>query len=171
MDHFALKNDKLAIAYNNGTLKRNFMGYSTLTTSNYIGLGVSSIGYISHSFSQNTKDLKTYYANLDNDILPVERGYSLSKRDTIIQWVISTLMCQFCLCKHTFNSLFNCSFDDYFKEKRPFLLNCEQEGLIYQSNDQLTATDLGRLFIRNICMGFDDYLSQKEPPNKYSKTI
>ena len=171
MDHFALKNDDLAIAYNNGTLKRNFMGYSTQSTLNYLGLGVSSIGYISNCFSQNTKNLKTYYADLDHHRLPVERGHMLSQRDTIIQWVILTLMCQFYICKQTFVSLFNDSFDDYFKDRQTFIIKCEKEGLIYQSNDRLTVTDLGRLFIRNICMGFDDYLQKNTSGNQFSKAV
>ena len=171
MDHFALKNDDLAIAYNNGKLKRNFMGYSTQSTVNYLGLGVSSIGYITNCFSQNTKNLKKYYADLDNNRLPVEKGYALSQRDIIIQWVILTLMCQFYICKHSFNSLFNYSFDNYFKEKHSFIIKCEEEGLIYQFNDCLSVTDLGRLFIRNICMGFDDYLQKNSKGNQFSKAV
>ena len=171
MDHFALADDDLAIAYNKGSMRRNFMGYATLATSNYLGLGVSSIGYISHCFAQNTKDIKTYYANLDAGVLPTERGYALSKRDIINQWVISTLMCQFHLSKAAFHKEFNLSFDTYFQDKHLFLNHYEQEGFIHRNKEGITVTELGRLFIRNICMGFDDYLPKKKKENQFSKTV
>jgi len=169
MDHFALKTDALAIAYANNSLHRTFMGYTTLATPFYLGVGVSSIGYVNDAFIQHTKDLKKYYESLDKNIFPVEKGYSLSERDIINQWIIRTLMCQFTLDKTRFEQLFDQKFDDYTTELKPHLLQCEEDGLIHHHSERLEVTELGRLFVRNICMGFDDYLPSIK--KGFSKTI
>ena len=171
MDHFALEKDELSVAYREGRLKRNFMGYTTLTTQNYLGLGVSSIGYLSNSFSQNTKDLKTYYTNLDKGFFPVEKGYVLSKKDLINQWVISSLMCQFQIDKKKFKAAFKEEFDTYFNSKSVFLDSCENEHLIKHQKHMILVTELGRLFVRNICMRFDEYLSKNKKISQFSRTV
>lgn len=158
MDHFALKTDPLAIAYQNGTLRRNFMGYTTLPTDNYLGLGVSAIGYISNFFTQNAKNLKNYCAQLDNSILPIEKGLQLSRNDLIRQWVITSLMCQFKVNKKVFYNQFQVDFDAYFKSEFEGLIQREKEGLVRLGEDQIDVTELGRLFVRNVCREFDAYL-------------
>lgn len=171
MDHFALSTDELAMAYHENRLKRSFMGYTTLSTRYYLGLGVSAIGYLSDRFIQHTKDLKAYYEMLDNDTLPVEKGFELSQDDVMRQWVISSLMCQFNLDKVAFEQRFQCSFDQIFESEKGFLSECELEGLIHCSVQDITATELGRLFIRNVCMGFDTYFLRKNKAGRFSKTV
>src|SRR3989338_9396485 len=95
MDHFALKNDEMAKAFEKGTLYRNFMGYTVKPADEFIGFGITAIGFIENAFIQNHKTLKEYYGALDENGLPVERGKILSQDDQIRQWVISQLMCQF----------------------------------------------------------------------------
>jgi len=169
MDHFALKTDELATAFKNGTMARNFMGYTTLNTENYLGIGVSSIGYAHHAFFQNTKDLKTYYKQLDQNKLTTHKESLLSKDDIIRQWVIFQLMCKFKLDKSQFNTKFNIDFDAYFNNEHPHLSHCESEKLLI-NNDIITVSELGKLFIRNICMGFDNYLTSHQKTT-FSKTI
>ena len=170
MDHFALPSDELAEAFETGRLRRNFMGYSTLSTPFYFGLGVSAISYLNHCFSQNTKTISQYYEQLDHSQLPIEKGYALSKEDQMVSWVISKLMSQFECRKDAFNSIFSDDFDDVFKEKIPFLKRCEEEGLLHIENSGLVVSQLGRFFVRNICMGLDDYL-KNSPTQQFSKTI
>ena len=93
MDHFALPNDELCAARAQGTLQRNFQGYSTHAHCELIGLGVSSIGQIAGTYSQNAKDLKSYYAALDKLQLAVVRGYQLSVDDQLRRELISAIMC------------------------------------------------------------------------------
>jgi Coproporphyrinogen III oxidase and related Fe-S oxidoreductases len=71
MDHFARSDDELARAQRAGTLQRNFQGYSTHGDCDIVGLGVSAIGRIGDSYSQNARDLVGYYAALDAGRLPV----------------------------------------------------------------------------------------------------
>ena len=94
MDHFALPNDALAVAKRQGRLHRNFQGYSTQPDCDLIGLGVSAIGRIGATYSQNAKTLEEYCDLLDQGRLPVVRGLALSRDDLARRAVIMALMCQ-----------------------------------------------------------------------------
>ncbi len=171
MDHFALESDDLSKAFNKGTLYRNFMGYTTQTTEDYLGLGVSSIGYANNNFIQNTKDLKEYYRLIDNGVLPTDRGYTLSQDDLRRQWVIHKLMCSFCLDKKEFSDTFNLNFDEVFSGSADHLKKCVDDGLITLDDESVLLTDLGRLFVRNIAMGFDAYFNSQKKVQQFSKTV
>jgi len=75
MDHFALPHDELFVEYKNGTLHRNFMGYTTTNTKMLIGLGVSAISDTGSAYAQNHKELENYYRCLQDNKLPVTKGY------------------------------------------------------------------------------------------------
>lgn len=171
MDHFALKDDELAAAYNNGRLYRNFMGYTVKPADEYIGAGVSSIGFIEDAFIQNHKVLKDYFASLDRDELPVERGKCLSMDDKIRQFTINSLMCHFKLDKAEFQERFGKPFDEYFHEEQAHIQNCLQDGLLEADNHAIRVSDLGKIFIRNICMGFDVYLRAQTLNARFSRTV
>src|SRR5690606_28211932 len=93
MDHFALPDDELVVAREQGRLQRNFQGYSTHAECDLIGLGVSSIGKVGDTYSQNVKELSQYYAYLNKAELPLHRGYQLNTDDKLRRDVISALMC------------------------------------------------------------------------------
>lgn len=171
MDHFARSNDELSRAYSNGTLYRNFMGYTTKPADDYIGLGVSSIGFLNNLYIQNTPDLDTYYQSLDSNQLPTYRGFQLSQDDIIRHAVINTLMCQFKLDKHTFNNQWRISFDDYFSSCLDELSYYSDTGLIEIKPGSLFITDLGRLFIRNIVHCFDNTSPRPNNQSMFSKAI
>ncbi|MDO8580049.1 MAG: oxygen-independent coproporphyrinogen III oxidase [Candidatus Omnitrophota bacterium] len=171
MDHFALADDELAQAFNAGKLYRNFMGYTVKPADEYIGLGVSSIGFFEDAFIQNHKILRDYYETLDKGQLPVERGKILSQDDRIRQWVIHSFMCHFEINKREFKDKFFVDFDEYFSSERAHLNRCLEDGLICMKPDQITASGLGKIFIRNVCMGFDAYLPQMQKTTRFSQTV
>ncbi|MCA9406522.1 MAG: oxygen-independent coproporphyrinogen III oxidase [Candidatus Omnitrophica bacterium] len=171
MDHFALITDEMAKAYNDQRLYRNFMGYTVKPADEYIGLGVSSIGFVENTFVQNHKVLPEYYRQLDAGHLPVERGKILNEDDRIRQWTISSLMCHFEIDKARFTSQFHLAFDEYFKDEQEHIKHCIEDGLLTNQPNRLVVTELGRIFIRNICMGFDFYLRQKGAHTRFSKTV
>ncbi len=171
MDHFALKTDELTTAFNNGTLHRNFMGYTVKPADEYIGMGTSAIGFLEKTFFQNYKTIPEYYRFLKQNELPVERGKGLSKDDEIRQWVITSLMCQFELDKNTFKQKFDVDFNEYFNQEQDHIRQCTTDGLLSLAVERLVVTDLGRIFVRNICMGFDWYLRQKATQQRFSRTI
>ncbi len=171
MDHFALKEDEMARAFQANKLYRNFMGYTVKPADEFIGIGLTSIGFLENSFIQNTKFINDYYKAIDEGRLPVERGLQLSEDDIIRQWVISSLMCHFEVDKNAFFERFAVPFNEYFEDERKHLENCVKNNLIEENNDIIKVCDLGKLFVRNICMGFDIYLRNKKTEQRYSKTI
>ena len=171
MDHFALKDDELADAFNKGKLHRNFMGYTVKPADEFLGLGVTSIGFLENLFIQNHKVLSEYYKSLKNGHLPVERGKLLSLDDQIRQWTINAIMCQFEVNKNLFNEKFGVEFDCYFKDEQQHIENCLKDDLITTTSQKIQVTDLGKIFVRNICMGFDFYLKEKITRAKFSQTV
>jgi len=130
MDHFALPTDEMAEAFQTGTLYRNFMGYTLKPSDDFIGLGVSAIGFLQNTFIQNHKSMEAYYQDIDIGKLPVERGKELSRDDRIRQWLIHQLMCRFTVDKKECEKIFKIDFDDYFDEEKIHLQKCEKDGLI-----------------------------------------
>ena len=168
MDHFALPADTLYDAWVDGTLHRNFMGYTTQHTSILLGLGVSSISDIGVGFAQNKKTLHEYYASIKANDLPVFRGYFLNKEDIAFRKYILNISCQ---GKTTFDPA---DIEMLKQFSFPVLEKLEEDKLIEWNESGLTVTALGRHFIRNICSAFDLYLRRnKETINKpvYSKAI
>ena len=103
--------------------------------------------------------------------LPIERGKELSFDDDIRQWVIKAFICQFSVDKKAFASHFQKDFDAYFVEEKEHIQKCVSDGLLEIKEDKIIVTDLGKIFIRNVCMGFDWYLRQHNSHKKFSKTI
>ncbi len=171
MDHFALTTDAMARAFNEGSLHRNFMGYTLKPADEYIGVGPSAIGYIENTYFQNTKILPEYYEQTAQGRLPIERGKQLSRDDQIRQWVINSLMCRFKVDKQLFFDTFGYEFEDYFLEEGRHLHDCIEDGLINENSQRIQVTDLGKIFIRNVCMGFDYYLKDKNGQKRFSRTV
>ncbi len=171
MDHFALSQDEMAKAFQEGKLYRNFMGYTVKPADEYIGLGLTAIGFLENTYIQNHKTLAEYYGSLKDNELPIERGKVLTFDDQIRQWVISRLMCHFELSKSEFTKKFEVDFDVYFAQEEAHMDYCLKEGLISFVEKGIRVTDLGKIFIRNVCMGFDWYLRQNKAERRFSRTV
>ncbi|MGQ2984819.1 oxygen-independent coproporphyrinogen III oxidase [Flavobacterium sp.] len=167
MDHFALENDNMYSAAQNGKLHRNFMGYSASKTQLMIGLGVSSISDSWYAFAQNEKNLEDYYKRLAENELPVFRGHLLTDEDLIIREHILNLMCRFETRWDEDGSYFN-----ELPEVLWDLREMEKDGLLTIGGTAIGITEKGRPFVRNICMAFDLKLKRKAPGTKlFSMTI
>ncbi len=171
MDHFAKPEDELAVAQRQGRLHRNFQGYSTHSDCDLIALGLSSIGKIGPTYSQNYRDLEEYYDSLDRDELPIMRGIELNADDLVRRAIIQALMCHFELSKESFNIAYLIDFEQYFATEMEELLEYEREGLLEISPQWISVTPKGRMLIRNICMVFDKYLRTRTEHASYSKVI
>lgn len=170
MDHFAKPNDELAIAQRERTLYRNFQGYSTHADCDLVAMGITSIGQVSNSYSQNVKDLETYYQQIDAGQLPVYRGVELTDDDILRREVISQLICHFELNFAEIEKQFNINFHDYFASEIKSLAQFHEDGLINLSDKSIDVLPKGRLLIRNICMEFDYYIRQATK-QRFSKVI
>ena len=171
MDHFAKPEDELAVAQRQGKLHRNFQGYSTHSDCDLVALGLSSIGKIGPTYSQNYRELEDYYGALDRDVLPIMRGMELSDDDLVRRAIIQALMCHFELAKESFDNDYGIDFDDYFADEMKELREYEREGLLVISPQSIKVTPKGRMLIRNICMLFDKYLRTRQEHALYSKVI
>jgi oxygen-independent coproporphyrinogen-3 oxidase len=184
MDHFALPEDELSHAWEEGTLHRNFMGYTTRSgQAQLVGLGLSAISGWQGHYSQNIKKLKPYYAALDAGELPVWRGLVLSDDDQQRRWVVQRIMCQqrvvFAEWALAFEAL--PAFEKAFAPELQALEPLVADGLLVweqaaegQPATGFVLTPLGRIFSRNVAMVFDAHLA-KEPPTteatQFSKTL
>jgi oxygen-independent coproporphyrinogen-3 oxidase len=170
MDHFALPDDELVRARAEGSLQRNFQGYSTHADCDLIGLGVSSIGKVGDSYSQNVKELSQYYARLDQGLLAVQRGYRLSDDDRLRREVISELMCHGRIDFGRVEAAHGIRFADYFDEALDRLQELVGDGLLDIRNDSLVLLPQGQLMMRNVAMAFDAYLAGEQTV-QYSRTV
>ncbi|PCJ49726.1 MAG: oxygen-independent coproporphyrinogen III oxidase [Gammaproteobacteria bacterium] len=174
MDHFSLPGDELALAQQQGTLHRNFQGYSTHAECDLIGLGLTSIGKVGNSYSQNEKNIEAYYKRLDENKLPTLRGVELDQDDIIRRHIISELMCHSRLLFPSIEKLFDIEFKSYFNQELVALQSFVEDNLIVLESDRLQITPSGRMLLRNIGMQFDAYLKPGGKIGKkgrYSKLI
>ncbi|MEC4812415.1 MAG: oxygen-independent coproporphyrinogen III oxidase [Scytonema sp. PMC 1069.18] len=161
MDHFAKPDDELAIAQQNGTLKRNFQGYTTQPSAELFGFGLTSISMLHDAYIQNHKQLKIYYEAVETGSLPIERGIQLHRDDLIRRHIIMELMCQFRLVKSDIETQYCLNFDEYFAREEFALQPLEADGLLINATESIEVTPIGRLLIRNIASVFDSYLWDK----------
>ena len=170
MDHFALPEDELAQARINDTLQRNFQGYSTHADCDLIGLGVSSIGKVGDTYSQNVKELSQYYAYLNKGELPLHRGYQLNADDRLRRDVISTLMCHNRIDIAAIEQEHAINFNEYFADALIQLQEQVEDGLVTISDEAIVLLDKGNLMMRSVAMAFDAYLGVKQR-GEFSRTV
>ncbi len=171
MDHFARPDDELAVAQRDGVLHRNFQGYTTQGDTELLGMGVSAISMIGDSYTQNQKELKTYYQQVDETGNALWRGIALTRDDCIRRDVIKALICHFRLDFSRIENQWDLRFKDYFAEDLKLLKPLANDGLVEMNEQGIEVTAKGRLLIRNICMCFDVYLRQKARLQQFSRVI
>jgi oxygen-independent coproporphyrinogen-3 oxidase len=171
MDHFALPNDALAVAKRQGRLHRNFQGYSTQPDCDLIALGVSSIGRVGPTFSQNVKTLDEYYDLLNQGRLPVVRGMALSRDDLVRRTVIMALMCQGSVLFESVELSHLVDFKQYFASEMENMAAMQDQGLLTMDDAGIHVTELGWFFVRGVAMVFDKYLQADKNRARFSKII
>lgn len=170
MDHFALPDDSLAIAQREGSLHRNFQGYTTHAECDLLAFGVSSISQVAGCYSQNVKAMEPYQAALEEGRLPIERGLCMSADDHIRRDLIMELICQFNLDYASFGARHGIHVQDYFAHALKRLEPMQADGLLEMDEHGIRVLPRGRLLIRNICMCFDRYLGGQSM-QRFSKVI
>ncbi|WP_101047614.1 oxygen-independent coproporphyrinogen III oxidase [Macromonas nakdongensis] len=171
MDHFALPNDALAVAKRQGRLHRNFQGYSTQPDCDLIALGVSAIGRIGATYSQNAKTLEEYYDALDQGRLPIVRGLALGRDDVLRRSVIMALMCQGRVDFESVGLAHLVDFRAYFARELERLQDMVDMGLVQVSDSAIEVTAAGWYLVRAIAMVFDKYLQVDQDRARFSKII
>lgn len=170
MDHYAKPEDELFKALENGSLHRNFQGYTTKGGAQLIGIGLTSIGEGDDYYAQNFKDMASYEAAIDAGKLPNAKGIYLNSEDRLRKSVIMELMANFSLDIKRVESEFGINFFEHFKAELNELGDLMQ--FININNDKISINQTGTLLIRNIAMCFDEYMSKfKGVNNSFSKTV
>jgi oxygen-independent coproporphyrinogen-3 oxidase len=156
MDHFALPHDGMAKAQREGTLHRNFQGYTETRTSVLLGLGVSAISEAPTCFHQNEKAFPVYERRVLQGEIPTFRGHLLSEEDRELREQILKFMTQFEVELH----------NNQPEEAEEFLSSLIDDRLVEVRDQKLTLTERGRPFLRNACMFFDYRLRRQQPQAK-----
>ena len=171
MDHFALPNDPLAVAKRQGRLHRNFQGYSTQPDCDLIALGVSSIGRVGATYSQNAKTLDDYYDLLNHGRFPVVRGLALTRDDLLRRAVIMAIMCQGAVHFESIALAYLVDFQRYFATELEALKPLAEQGMVKVDADSIEVTDTGWFFVRAVAMVFDRHLQANLHLNRFSKIL
>ena len=167
MDHFALPEDKLSLALANGSLQRNFQGFSSHGQCELVAMGITAIGQVDDCYAQNLRDTGSYYERLKAGELPVYRGLRLTPDDRLRRRVIADLICHGYVDKAAVVDDFNA----YFAPEVAQLAPMQADGLLRDDDNGIRVLAPGRLLIRNICMLFDGYLREESHPQRFSKAI
>jgi oxygen-independent coproporphyrinogen-3 oxidase len=171
MDHFARPDDPLAVAQDEGTLHRNFQGYSTRAGAEVVAFGVSGISQLDGAYAQNVKALPTYYDRIEEGRLCVYRGYRLTPDDRLRRHVIMQLMCHFHLEKASVEERFDIDFDARFDTALDLLRPMEADGLVTLTPEAVNVRPPGRLLVRNVAMAFDAYWQAKDDQPVHAQTV
>jgi oxygen-independent coproporphyrinogen-3 oxidase len=171
MDHFALPSDALAVAKRQGRLHRNFQGYSTQPDCDLIALGVSAIGRIGATYSQNAKTLGEYCDALDQGRLPIVRGMALTRDDLLRRSAIMAIMCQGQLQVESIELAHLIDFKSYFARELNTLREFEEQGLVRVEDSGVQVTPTGWYLVRAIAMVFDKHLRVDQDRARFSKII
>ena len=167
LDHFALPGDSLHRAAMDGTLHRNFMGYTATNSGVTIGLGMSAIGDSGNAFAQNEKSVAAWALRVSSGSLPVSRGHLLNSEDQVIRRHVHELMCRLETCWPGSSLPAVC-----LAEIKSRLADLEADGLVSTNDAGVQVTPKGRPFLRNICMAFDLRLWRALPQTQvFSRAI
>lgn len=171
MDHFSLPDDALAVARQQGRLHRNFQGYSTQPDCDLIALGVSAIGRVGATYSQNAKTLDEYCDRIDQGRLPVTRGLALGRDDLARRAVIMALMCQGQVLFESIELAWALDFRRYFASEMAQLAVLQEQGLVTIDAQGVQVTSEGWYFVRAVAMVFDRYLQADRHRAKFSRIL
>lgn len=160
LDHFALPQDDMAIASRNGTLRRNFQGYTTDAAQTLIGLGATSISQFPGSYVQNIAETGAWSRAVTEGRLPTAKTCVLSEEDKLRRAVIERLMCDLKVDLGDWTRRFGRAeshFDAELDACSPFIA----QGLAQRAGRVLSVTEEGRPAMRVIAARFDAYLAAR----------
>ena len=169
MDHFAKETDELSIAQREGTIQRNFQGYSTKAECDMIALGASAISYVADTYACNPREIDPYYEAIRAGHLATSRGFRLSAEDILRRTVIMTIMCRFELKKREIEETFGIRFDETFAYELKKLQAYAKHELVELTEDRITVSAKGKMFVRAVAMQFDRYLRESDRAGGYSR--
>lgn len=159
MDHYVLETDELYQALQSGNLHRNFQGYCTRrTTGQVYAFGVSAISQLHRAYAQNTKSTEDYIQAVSHGRLPIIKGYALNDKEIIIREAITGLMCKNMIHWETLAQQFNievAALKNIIHYDEALLREFADDGIIEFTPEQLSITESGCMFVRNVAASLD----------------
>ncbi|MEB3299477.1 MAG: oxygen-independent coproporphyrinogen III oxidase [Candidatus Sericytochromatia bacterium] len=172
MDHFARPDNELSRAREDGSLRRNFMGYTTCADSDLLSFGMSAISDLEGAYYQNQRTLSDYMQAMTAGTSPAAKGMHLSADDRLRRDVINTIIGHGRLDKARIEARHGIRFHEAFALEWEELAVHEADGLVRRRAEALEVTPVGQMLIRNICMVFDAYLRRAPERGRiFSKTL
>lgn len=156
LDHFARADDALAIALDQGQLRRNFQGYTTDPAPVLLGFGASAIGSLLQGYVQNMAPLRAYARRIQDGHFAVIRGVELTADDRLRRAVIERLMCALEVDLAATADRFGMA--ERFGPELDALASMETTGLVEVMGSRIRITAKGRPLMRTIAAVFDRYL-------------
>ena len=169
MDHFAKEDDELSVAQRNGSLQRNFQGYSTMADCDMVALGVSGISKIGGAYACNARELEDYYAAIREGHFATNRGYQHNADDALRHYVIMQIMCNFQLKFCRVEEKFGINFKEVFAYELNKMKPYVHHQLVELFDDRLVVSAKGKIFVRAVAMHFDRYLRESTRAGGYSR--
>src|SRR5262249_23093713 len=130
------------------------------------GMGITAISAFRNAYAQNHRELAAWEKAVREHGLATMRGYRLSPEDQLRREVIGRLLCHTVIPKQGINQAFSIDFDQHFASELERFRIPAEDGLLMISKDEIRATWLGRIFIRNLAMLFDPYLEKQHLGDK-----
>jgi oxygen-independent coproporphyrinogen-3 oxidase len=173
LDHFALRSDALSKALADGSLQRNFMGYTTRAADEMLAFGMSAIGDIGGAFVQNERETRAYEQRIREGRFATVRGLVRSAEDDLRRAAIQALMCKMRLDLDELGARTGRSdLGPHFATEWRALQPLAELGFCTLEPRVVEVTPTGRLFLRHLAMVFDEYLGKsKVDKPRFSQTV
>lgn len=157
LDHFCLPHDAMSVAHSNGTLRRNFQGYTTDTADVLLGFGASAIGRVDQGYVQNEIGTRAYAKILGSDTLATVRGHAFTDDDRMRGEIIERIMCDFgadigAICRR------HGRMPDRLLGSASRLEELSGSGIVTIDGSNLRIADDARFLARSVAATFDAYI-------------
>ena len=172
LDHFA--RGPLVQAQREGTLRRNFQGYSTHQEADIYGFGPSSISQLGAAYLQNPRELSDWQQRVRQGQRTPHRGVLLTQDDQRRRDTIMRLMCDNGLDYAAMSERLGVDFAQHFAPQLLGLDRFERDGLLTRRPGGFELTFAGRLLMRPIAAIFDAYLDEarkRGAPTRHARAI
>lgn len=142
LDCFAKEDDLLSQAQEEGRLRRNWLGYTSLPASDLFGFGTNAISDLQELYVQNHTEIPHWQASLDGGLFPIVRGVRLSEQERKRRDAMTDLMC-------------NMELQDYAAlldadEQPSCLSDYARDGLLTVTPERVSVTPNGRYLLQHI---------------------
>jgi oxygen-independent coproporphyrinogen-3 oxidase len=161
MDHFALPDDELCAALDQGTMRRNFMGYTTREGVDVLAFGPSAISEFADTYVQVERGLDRWFEEIEAGRLATLKGHRLSRDDRARRWIIGRIMCEAGISAKEVERRFGGCFRSDYAVELARLEGLQRDGLVdVSAAGDLSVSPLGRVLLRHAAMAFDAYLDR-----------